>query len=152
MRAVGLIIALMMRSSKSSPIFCTTKSLALGKWRSDGNPRKGLVMMQPLIRSSYLSSRSLMDTSPPMLWAYRKSGNSGCAWQSSVITSFCIIYTVVQARGPPEYPNPVKSIISTSNWCVAKKCAISWKRPECSPKPWMMAIVLVGRRGVKRVW
>ena len=111
--AVGFIIALMMRSSRSSPSFCTTNSLALGKCLSEGRPRNGLVMMQPLTRISLLCSSSFMLISAPMLCAYRKSGSSACAWHKSVITSFCIIYTVEHARGPPEYPKPVKSISST---------------------------------------
>ena len=50
-----------------------------------------------------------------------KRGKSGFAWVKRDMTSFCNISIVAQPLGPPEYPNPVKSINIASKELHAKK-------------------------------
>ena len=67
-----------------------------------GIDRKGLVITHPLILISGLSRISLIEISPPMLWAYMNRGSSGFAWVKRDMKSFYTISMVAQLLGPPE--------------------------------------------------
>lgn len=113
-KAVGLIIPFRIRSSRSSPSFLAKKSFAFEKCRSLGRLRKGPVKTTPLTFMSGLVRRSFRVSIAPILCAYMNKGRSGLACERRVMTSLAMTSTDEQPRGPPEYPNPVRSMRRTS--------------------------------------
>lgn len=101
-KAVGLTIELMTKSSILSPISLISWSLAQGSSLSLGNPRRGLVIIQPAMLIPGRSSKSLIVMSPPKLWAYMNRGRSYRASLNNLMTSFISLGTVEHPLGAPE--------------------------------------------------
>jgi hypothetical protein len=58
-------------------------------------------------------------TNPPIECPYKNNGSCGLTYCTNTLTSNNSYYYVAQPLAPPEYPNPRKSIIWTSNPALA---------------------------------
>ena len=91
---------------------------------SKGNPSIGAVVNIPLTFNCGFLNKKLIANKPPMACPYKNRGKSFETYLRRISISICNSFNVYEPLGPPEYPNPLKSIRCTAKLSLANKSAI----------------------------
>lgn len=90
---------------------------------SKGNPNIGAVVKTPLTFNCGFLNRKLITNNPPIACPYKNNGKSFETYRKSTSISICNSFSVCDPLGPPEYPNPLKSMRCTEKLSFANKSA-----------------------------